>query len=253
MQKNTETAVILAAGWGSRVQGLAKEGEAISKPLIELESVPMVVRVIKTLVKAGIKKVVVVTGYMNEKVEAAVLPLADELGVQVQAVFNPKWDTLANGVSLLAAKVAVEEPFLLSMSDHVYDVTTAKTLIEDGLSNKGARLCIDRKIDQVFDLDDATKVVTEEDRIVQIGKMLPEYNAIDIGLFHCLPEVFENLQGVYDKKGDCSISDGMGNLGAQGRFGYFDIGEALWQDVDTPETLEYAQKLLSQGKIHFEK
>jgi NDP-sugar pyrophosphorylase family protein len=44
--------------------------------------------------------------------------------------------------------------------------------------------------------------------------------------------------------GDCSLSDGMRILAANHKLLAFDVGEALWQDVDTPEALEYATYLL---------
>ncbi len=248
-----ETAVILAAGWGSRVQGLATGDEPISKPMIELEGTPMVTRVIRTLAQAGIRRFVVVTGYLSERVEAEVDKLNGANGITITTIFNPRWNDLANGVSALAARPKVKGPFLLSMSDHVYDVAIARDLLAAGDNGMGVRLCIDRKIDQVFDLDDATKVVTENERIVRIGKMLESYNAIDIGLFYCNLELFDALQAAYDKRGDCSLSDGMQLLGHQDRFGFFDIGPYLWQDVDTPETLEFACKLLADDAIDFAK
>lgn len=249
----TKTAVILAAGWGSRVQALGEEGEAISKPLIDLEGRPMVVRVIQTLHAAGIEHCVVVTGYMAEKVEEVVVKLNKVDGLKVETIFNPEWSTLANGVSLLAAEPLVNGDFILSMSDHVYDVETAKALNQAGAEGFGVRLCIDRKIDEVFDIDDATKVVTKGSEIVAIDKALADYNAIDIGVFYCTKDIFPALREARktNEKNDCSLSDGMRILGEDGRFGFFDIGDALWQDVDTPETLDYAEKLLSQGKIKF--
>lgn len=247
----TDTAVILAAGWGSRIQSLGGEEETVSKPLIELSGTPLLERVVQTLKKAGISNFVVVTGYLKERVEEVAAKLSIQEKVGITCVFNPKWDTLANGVSLLAAKDAVKGSFVLTMSDHAYDWRIAEQLVKEGQQDKAVRLCIDRKIDEVFDIDDATKVVTENDKIVQIDKALADYNAIDIGLFFCTNTIFGALQQAYDKQGDCSLSDGMRILGENGKFGYMDIGEYWWQDVDTPETLVHATEMLAEGKLEF--
>lgn len=250
-ENKVKTAVILAAGWGSRVQALGDEDENVSKPLIELNGTPLLVRTIRTLHRAGIERFIVVTGYLKERVEEALASLAASDGLDIRPVFNERWNTLANGVSLLAAKDIVTEPFLLSMADHAYDVEIPRMLLGESMGDLAVLLCIDRKLDQVFDMDDATKVVTEDDRIIRINKSLEQYNAVDIGLFSCLPDVFGALEQVLGEKGDCSLSDGMKILGESGRFGYMDVGEYLWQDVDTPETLVYASKLLSQGDLRF--
>ena len=39
-------------------------------------------------------------------------------------------------------------------------------------------LAVDRKIDSIFDLDDAMKVQTQDNPIVAIGKKLENYNAV---------------------------------------------------------------------------
>lgn len=61
-------------------------------------------------------------------------------------------------------------------------------------------------------------------------------------MFLCSPTLFETLGSVM-KNEDCSLSDGMRRLAAQRRFHAFDIGDAEWQDVDTPEALAHAETM----------
>lgn len=245
-------AVILAAGWGSRVQGLATHGEKISKPLIPLAGEPMIARVMRTLAGAGIEHLVVVTGFLAEDVARTAQSVATELGVTCDPVFNPRWHDLANGVSALAAKPHIKGPFLLSMSDHAYDRSVPERLAHEGLGEWGVRLAVDRKLDTIFDMDDATKVKLDATmHIVNIGKTIADYDAVDVGLFACSGEVFAQLDAARAEKGDCSLSDGMKRLGLAGRFGAMDIGAALWQDVDTPECLEVAEQMLAEKRLRF--
>jgi choline kinase len=102
-------------------------------------------------------------------------------------------------------------------------------------------LAADRKIDSIFDLDDATKVKIEGDQLIAIGKQLDDYNAIDTGMFLCSDEIFTYLEAA-QRDGDCSLSDGVRLMAADGKVRAVDIGDAWWQDVDTPEMLARAEQ-----------
>jgi choline kinase len=103
----------------------------------------------------------------------------------------------------------------------------------------------DRKIDSVFDLQDATKVRCEGGRVADIGKELTNYNALDTGMFLCESGLFKALDTA-EKKGTCSLSDGMRTLARNRKLRSFDIGDAHWQSVDTPEALAYAERILDR-------
>ena len=83
------------------------------------------------------------------------------------------------------------------------------------------------------------------DHIVDIGKEITRYDAFDTGMFLCSPALFDILESA-KKEGNCSLSDGMRILGRDGRLRAFDIGDAAWQDVDTPEALAYAESIYDQ-------
>ena len=85
------------------------------------------------------------------------------------------------------------------------------------------------------------KVRTEDNRIVAIGKKLEDFNAIDTGIFVCPESIFEYLRRVL-KDGDCSLADGVRLMAEEGNALAVDIGDAWWQDVDTPEMLARAEQ-----------
>ena len=250
MQKKAEQAVILAAGMGSRLQSLG-HGAPISKPLVKLAGEEMILRTMRTLNSAGIKRFTVVLGYMADELRSFIEKAVKTQPFTVDFVFNPKWNGFANGLSLLAAEKLVEGHFVLSMCDHAFDREIPRRLVAEDDARFEVRLCIDRKIASVYDLDDATKVRTAGERIVAISKDLGEYDAVDCGVFLCRSGIFAELHAVEAEKGDASLSDGMRRLGAVGKFGYMDIGAAMWQDADTPETLTHAEKLMAEGTIRF--
>lgn len=231
---STKTALILAAGNGSRLAALRGE---LPKPLVQLHGKPLLQHVMGGAHEAGIDRFVIVLGYHGHMIQEWYErhPLA---GVQVSWVENPDYHK-SNGISALKAKAVIHEPFLLMMSDHIFESATARALLQHPLGKGQVILAVDRNIDRIFDIDDATKVRLKGDRIVDIGKNLERYDALDTGMFHCDPILFYWLEKAM-KDGNCSLSDGMRLMGQNGAFRAFDIGDGQWQDVDTPEALEYA-------------
>ena len=48
------------------------------------------------------------------------------------------------------------------------------------------------------------------------------------------------------KNEDCSLSDGMRQLGREQKLRAFDIGDAHWHDVDSPEALVHAESIFDR-------
>ena len=76
--------------------------------------------------------------------------------------------------------------------------------------------------------------------IVDIGKEIANYDALDTGMFLCSPALFDRLESA-TRDGNCSLSDGMRQLAQERNLRALEIGEAHWQDVDTPEALAHAE------------
>ena len=151
----------------------------------------------------------------------------------------------ANGVSALAAKEEFHDPFLLLMADHIFEPRTAKALLRQPLTHDEVILAVDSKLDDVFDLDDATKVKREGNHVLEIAKDLARYDALDTGMFLCSPALFDRLE-LAKRDGDCSLSDGMRHLAREQKLRAFDIGHAHWHDVDSPEALVHAEKVFER-------
>ncbi len=235
--QSANLALILAAGNGSRIAARSGEGP---KPLVCLNGRPLLEHVMSSAREAGIERFVVVVGYRGQAIkewyENHPLP-----GVQMTWIENPDFRK-DNGISVLCAKKVIHENFLLLMADHIFEAETARSLLHQPLGKDEVILGVDRNTGGVFDLDDATKVRLEQGRIVEIGKLLRTYNALDTGMFLCSPALFGWLENAA-VNGNCSLSEGLRLMAADGKFGGFDIGDAHWQDVDTPAALDYAQQI----------
>ena len=230
--------LILAAGNGSRIASVAG---GVPKPLVPLCGVPLLEHVMTSSREAGIERFVIVAGYRADLIRRWLSDRSMD-GISVTLIENLDYYHKANGISALAAKTELNQPFLLLMSDHLFEPKTAKALLRQPLADDEVILAVDSKIDRVFDLDDATKVQRKGNYIVGIGKDLPSYNALDTGMFLCSPALFDRLEAAR-KNGDCSLSDGMRQLAREHKLRAFDIGEAQWHDVDSPEALLHAENI----------
>jgi choline kinase len=232
--------LILAAGNGSR---LIKASGGSPKPLVQLHGKSLLEHVILGAHEAGIDRFVIVVGYGANAIRQWLSdwPLG---GVSVNVVENSEY-LKDNGVSVLKARDQIRDPFLLLMADHIFEPRTARALLREPLAPGEVILAVDPKLDRIFDLDDATKVKRDGVQVVDIGKEIADYDAFDTGMFLCSPAVFDTLESV-KKEGNCSLSDGMRMLGREGRLRAFDIEDAVWQDVDTPEALAYAESIFDQ-------
>ncbi len=236
-----DQALILAAGHGSR---LRDHVPVAHKALVQIAGEPLLVRTCRLLEQSGLREVVVVTGHCGADVRAA-LKGASGLGIGLRFVENAQWK-LANGISVLAATELLAEKFLLLMADHLFDPAMIAALCSVSLSPGEVVLAVDRKLDAIYDMDDATKVQLAGERVAAIGKELADFNAIDTGLFACSTALVAHLSAVEARCGDCSLTDGMRAVIEQGRLRAWDIGAAWWQDVDTPGALAHGMRLLRE-------
>lgn len=231
--------VILMAGSGSR---LRSDARTVIKPLIPILGRPLISYTFDALRQAGIRTVYAVVGFESDVVSRQVELLAPP-DLTIRFIENRDWQK-QNGISVLAAAPHVRAPFMLAMSDHLFDQSILDLLIGSGLPDR-LNLAVDRKLDSIFDRDDAMKVQTRGERIVTLGKDLQEYNAIDTGVFVCAADIFDHLdQAKHGVDGDCSLADGVRSMAAAGMARAVDIGNAWWQDVDTAEMLACAEEHL---------
>src|SRR5260370_23843470 len=229
--------LILAAGNGSRI---ASVRGGVPKPLVPLRGIPLLEHVMTSWQEGGITRFVIVVGHRADLIRRWFAERSLD-GISLTLIENPDYHK-ANGVSALAAKGELHNPFLLLMSDHIFEPRTAKALAQRPLADDEVILAVDRNVDGVFDLDDATKVKCEADHIFDIGKDLAHYDALDTGMFLCSAALFDRLESA-KRDGNCSLSDGMRQLAREEKLRAFDIGDAPWQDVDSPEALAYAESI----------
>lgn len=232
-------AVILAAGEGSR---LRPSNGGVPKPLTPLLGLTLLERVILSCREAGVVTCYVVIGCEKDKIVAHLDEIVGRTGMRVRTIENPMWEK-GSGSSALAVAPYLTGPFLLLMSDIVFDPDILCLLIEGRERTSTNIMAVDRRTDEVFDLEDSTKVQLEEGRIIQYGKRITSFNVVATGHFVCQPTLFKALEKAR-RLGDGTIDGGHRELAVMNEIVTMDIGNRFWIDVDTGEALLHAKQVL---------
>lgn len=228
-------ALVLAAGDGTRLRNHTP------KPLLRVLGVPLLARALFSLERAHITDAYVVLGYEADQVRRTIEQIKG-LKIRLHWLYNDQWEG-PNGLSVLAGETVLEEPFILTMCDHLFDPWIVTTLRENAAGLRGVDLAVDYDIDGVTALADATRVQVASERILAIGKSLSDYDAIDTGLFLAAPELFHALREA-SAEGNPTLSQGVQRLASRGMARVTDIGDRMWHDIDTPEDAAEGERRL---------
>lgn len=231
--------LIIAAGRGGR---LSSRGD--SKPLIPLLGLSLIERVILTAKKHSLTDFYMVTGYNSEKVKQYLDRFSQSRNINITHITNEEWEK-GNGISVLKAKKLLNENFILLMGDHVFDELILKKLKNEGIADGEVMLAVDYNIktNKLVDVNDVTKVLVEDNRILDIGKDIKKYNAYDTGIFLCSPAIFIAIEESLHNN-DSSLSGGIRVLASKGKAKAFDVKDDYWIDVDDEKTFKKAESKL---------
>ena len=118
-----DTAVILAAGLGSRLEGAAGDRP---KGFLRLGELPIVEESIQRLRANGVNHIIIVTGYRSEYYDT----LAGRYPGAIRTVRNERFADSGSLYSLYLAREMLQRPFLLLESDLIYESRALQTLRE---------------------------------------------------------------------------------------------------------------------------
>ena len=232
------SAVLLAAGLGARLKSTAD----VPKPLVRVADRTLAEWSMTALqAGAGINHFVVSVGYAADVLKAHFRKIARRIGVAVDFVSADDWER-GNGASTLAAEAKLTSaPFLLSMTDHLFDPRIAGALAGYPLVAGEMCLAVDRDKDGIFDLDDVTRVRSDGDCILAIEKNLDRWDCGDTGVMLCDFSIFDGLRRAATL-GQHGLSDGLRQLARERKARVVDVTGFSWLDVDTPEAHREAER-----------
>ena len=238
-------AIILSAGQGSRLGHMTDERP---KCLIEFGGRSLLDRQLDTLDANDVGEAVVVTGFHDELVDAAIdRRRAAGQGPDVRTVFNPFFKVADNLGSLFVARQELAGDVLVWNGDTL----VSDELMRRVIANRGqAGICvtIDRK--DGYDDDDMKVIVASDGRLRAIGKRITAgVNAESIGLLAFRGDGAERFREAIEKA--MRTTEGttiwylrvIHHLAQNGEVWTYDISGEQWGEVDFPEDIASAEAL----------
>ncbi len=111
---NIKTAIILAAGKGTRLRSVT--GDEFPKPLTPLNGQPLIEYSIQALINSGVDRILIGCGYLLERFR-----YIEQKYEEVKIVVNPLYDVRASIYTFLIFEPLVKESFYLLEADILYD------------------------------------------------------------------------------------------------------------------------------------
>jgi len=259
-------AIIVAAGRGRRLGGSTAE---IPKCMVRVNGQPILHWQLRAFAAAGIRDIVIVRGYLGERIDAGSFP--------VRFIDNPQWEHNNILASLMYAKGEFSGGFFFSYCDIVYAPSVVTRLAAAANHPAAASLIIARRWADAYQgrtlhpVSEAelTAVASggADNRVIQVGKgAVPAEQAVGefIGLAHfsaagaaVLGQTWQSALGAGDLEApfgraktlrQAYLTDALNAMAGTGQrlTPVFIDGE--WREIDTQQDLaaaELAAKLWS--------
>ncbi|MBU1901929.1 NTP transferase domain-containing protein [Patescibacteria group bacterium] len=234
--------VVLAGGLGTRLHPLTK---ITNKHLLPVYNQPMIYYPIKTLVQAGIRELVLVTGGHFAGHFLNLLSNGKDLGLDV---INYAYQEGEGGIAdalKLAQVFTKDEPMIVILGDNIIgdDITP---FVENFRKNLGAKILLKEVPDPhrfgVAEIENG-KIA----RIVEKPKQ-PKSNLAVIGVYMYDAHVFEIIRTLRPSdRGELEITDVNNAYLREGKLTY-DVIKGSWTDAGTFESLYRATRLVAEKK-----
>ena len=234
-------AVILAAGRAPRLRPFT---DHLPKSLLEVAGRPMLERSLRHLHAAGVREVVIVTGFQRSKLRTAVRGWGLDLALTY--VDNPDFESTNNAASLLLAAAAIgDRPFILLDSDLVYDGAIVRELLDRGDSCLALRRATDLGGEEVKVALTADEVVTGIGKEVALDCAEGESIGIEVFSARAAGHLFATLrQRIRDqgRVGEYYEASFQQMIDEGARLHAVDIAPHRAMEVDTPADLVLAEQ-----------
>jgi choline kinase len=237
--------MVLAAGAGRRLESLTQD---LPKTLLPVDGERTILDIaLGNLRRAGLERVVVVTGYAAERVAERQAALEERHDVKLELVFNPKAEEWNNAYSLWCAREHFAQGVLLCNGDTVHPPEVEERLLA---GRDGSELVLALDDAKALGAEEMKVQLTEEGLLARINKALDpatsvgEYIGLTLiepaaaaGLADALEATWRRDPGLYYEDGFQEYAD------RGGRVGVASVGGLEWVEVDDQADLEAAREV----------
>lgn len=238
-------AVILAGGEGKRLRPFTLDN---AKPMIPINGKPFLQHLIELLKENRIREVVILTGYLGEKIEEY-FEDGSKFGIKIKYSHTPFKDEAGkeneSGIRLKNAASLLDDKFLLMYCDNYWPMNLLK--LENFYKEKGA----DVSLVAYSNKDNFTRnnvLINENGFIVRYDKSREEknLNGVDIGFFIINKRVFGHFpEGNFQFERDI-----LPKLVSEKKVAGYTTDHRYYS-ISKPERLGSTEKFLEERKIVF--
>lgn len=178
--KSTMKAVILAAGFGSRLKHLTNEKP---KTLVEINNKPILSFIIDSLEKAGIREIIICVGYKASQINNFCQKYPH---LNFTFVENSKFDSTNNMYSLYLTRNYFDDDVIILDSDLIFHPKIVQVLVKQGKTTL--------LYDKIFSYDKSLEIEGNDDeKMIQISKqVLEKLNDRTSGGSTCIFKIVKN-------------------------------------------------------------
>jgi len=236
--------VILAGGTGSRMYPLTK---VTNKHLLPVYDKPMIYYPLQTLVNAGIKEIMIVSGRGHAGHFLELLGSGMEFGVQLTYEIQEKAGGIAEALGLAESWVD-DDPVAVILGDNIFEDSISSDV---SLFRKGAKIFIK-------EVPDAHRFGVAEingDHVVSIEEKpeKPKSRYAVTGLYLYDSDVFSVIRTLKPSgRGELEITDVNNAYIKRGKM-QFSILKGFWSDAGTFDSLLRAGLLVQQHQMQEKK
>ncbi|MEP0984711.1 phosphocholine cytidylyltransferase family protein [Ekhidna sp.] len=232
MTQTIETAVILAAGRGTRLQPYTFD---IPKGFMPVGDERLIERSVRVLKENGIKNIIIGTGHLHEHYEK----FAKENGLTT--FLSPDYATTGSFHTLIYGSELIKGDFLLLESDLLYHSDAIKELLHSDA--KDVILCsgFTQSNDEVY-------VEVKDGSLENLSKKKEEIGSVDaelVGIWkisHALLEKLKDHHSIADdaRKKDYEIA--IAQLADEHKVSVLKLDGLAWCEIDNQDHLERAKR-----------
>jgi glucose-1-phosphate thymidylyltransferase len=234
--------IVLAGGLGSRLFPLTK---ITNKHLLPVYNEPMVYFPIRTLVNAGIREILLVTGGQNAGDFLRLLGNGEAFGLrQLNYAYQVGEGGIAAALAL-AEPFADGEPLCVILGDQIIERGIGQVVEQFGRNPQGAHIILK----EVPDPNRFGVPVFENDRIVRIEEKPanPASKYAVIGIYFFDSTVFDRIARLRPStRGELEVTDLNNAYLSEGTL-HYSILDGWWADAGTFESLRLATNLVADS------
>ncbi len=223
-----KTAIILAAGMGSRIRNRIKERP---KGFLIFDEKPIIESSILKLLDSGITKIIIGTGYQKEEYEELALKYP-----QIHCVYNPKYAITGSMSTLYQVKDSIKEDFLLLESDLLYEKKALEKVIECEQSDVILASNRTNSGDEVYiEVDECNHLVNLSKKQEQLKSIFAELVGISKLSYSTFQKICNDVKERLNTDEKVDYEDGLVSIAKEVNIFVHKLNDLAWCEVDNEE------------------